>query len=154
VITARGDVSILAGCCADVTTPARQPASRIGNADRDMESLLCRMPPGSIVRRESVIANSTERRVYRLCLVSTTIGVLALVVPRLVPNREGGLASAGTAILVFLGMLAVAALVAIYLLIMTVREQRQLSVPARIAGVAPGVVLVIALVLLFGFLRY
>jgi hypothetical protein len=113
------------------------------------------MPPGSIVwRRRTAIANSTERRVYWLCLASMAIAGLALVVPRFVSNREGGLASAGTAILVFLGMLTAAALVAIGLLIMTVRVQRQLSAPARIAGVAPGVVLVIVVALLFGFLQY
>jgi hypothetical protein len=80
--------------------------------------------------------------------------LLALTVPRFFPNQEGGLASAATAILVFLTLLTAAALIAIYLLIVTLRVYRQVSTSARIAGIAPGVVLVLVMVLMFGFLRF
>lgn len=80
--------------------------------------------------------------------------MLALTVPRFFPNQEGGLASAATAILVFLTLLTAAALIAIYLLIVTLRVYRQVSTSARIAGIAPGVVLVLVMVLMFGFLRF
>lgn len=100
------------------------------------------------------MANGPERRIYRLCGASAVVVLLALTVPRFFPNPEGGFASAATAILVFLTLLTLAALLAIYLLIVTVRVYRQISTPARIAGISPGVVLVLVLVLMFGFLRF
>lgn len=100
------------------------------------------------------MANGPERRIYRLCGASAVVVLLALTVPRFFPNQEGGLASAATAILVFLTLLTAAALVAIYLFIVTLRGYRQISTSARIAGIAPGVVLVLVLVLMFGFLRF
>ena len=100
------------------------------------------------------MASGAEQRIYRLGIWSGIVSLLALVVPRFVPNQEGGLASAATAILMFLTLLTLAALLAIYLLIVTLRLYRQVSTAARIAGIAPGIVLVLVLVFMFGFLRY
>jgi hypothetical protein len=71
-----------------------------------------------------------------------------------VPNQEGGFAAAATAVLVLLGMLFVAALVSLYLLVATLQAYRDISFLPRLAGLAPGVLLVTALALLLGFLRY
>jgi len=71
-----------------------------------------------------------------------------------VPNQEGGFASAATAVLVFLGMLAGAALVSVYLFVVTIQVYRDISLLPRLAGLGPGVVLVTALALLIGLLRY
>ena len=52
---------------------------------------------------------------------------LALVIPRLVPNQEGGLASAATAVVVFLGMLFGAAISSlIRLLLVTIQAYREM----------------------------
>lgn len=79
---------------------------------------------------------------------------LALVIPRLVPNQEGGLASAATAVVVFLGMLFGAAISSLDLLLVTIQAYREISFLPRLAGIGPSLVLVTTLVLLLGFLRY
>jgi hypothetical protein len=100
------------------------------------------------------VGNSAETRIYRWSAACGAFAALAFVVPRFVPNREGGLASAATAILVFLGTLLGAAILALYLLSVTVRVYRDISFLARLAGIGPIVMLVAALALLIGFLRY
>jgi hypothetical protein len=95
-----------------------------------------------------------QTRIYRLSAICVAITALAFIVPRFVPNQEGGFASAANAILVFLGMLLVAAVVSLYLLVLTVRAYRDLPWPARVAGMAPGVILVIGLALILGALRF
>jgi hypothetical protein len=82
------------------------------------------------------------------------LAVLAFIVPRFVPDSEGGFAAGATAVLVFLTSLAVTTVVALYLLAFTVRAYPALSTGARLAGMAPGIVLVAALILLLGWLRY
>ena len=94
-----------------------------------------------------------ERRIYRLGAVSVAIALLALVVPRFVPGGDG-LGIAATAILVFLALLAAAGLVAVFLVVLTLRSYRHLSTAARVAGIAPAVVLVLAFVAMFAFLRF
>ena len=100
------------------------------------------------------MATGTEKKIYRLSAVCGCLTALALVIPRFVPNQEGGFASAATAILVFLGMLCGAALVSLYLLVVTIQVYRDISVLPRLAGLGPSVVLVTALALLLGLLRY
>ena len=78
-----------------------------------------------------MVASGSERRVFRLCAASVAIALLAVVVPRFVPGGEG-LAVAATAILVFLTLLAAAALVAVYLLVVTLRAYRRISLAGRI----------------------
>jgi hypothetical protein len=51
-------------------------------------------------------------------------------------------------------LLLVTALVSVYLLVVTVRSYRSLTIAPRLAGIVPSVLFVGALVLLLGFLRY
>jgi hypothetical protein len=96
----------------------------------------------------------TERRIYRLAASCLALVGLAFVLPRFVPSSEGGFASAATAVLVFLAVLAVAAVVALYLCALTIRAYRDLALLPRFAGIAPAVILIVALAMLMGGLRY
>jgi hypothetical protein len=100
------------------------------------------------------VAGGTEKRIYRLSAACGIFSALAFVIPRFVPNQEGGFASAATAILVFLGMVFGAAVLSLYLLFVTIQSYRDVSLLPRLAGIGPSVVLVTALALLLGFLRY
>ncbi len=79
---------------------------------------------------------------------------LAFVAPRIVPNKEAGLASSASAALVFLLVLAVTAIVSLYLLWVTIRAYRDLSPLARAAGIGPSVIAVGCLLFLLVLLRY
>ena len=79
---------------------------------------------------------------------------LAFIVPRFVPSREGGFQGAGTAVLVFLGMLFGVAGLSIHLLLVTLKDHRDISLLPKLAGIGPSVVALAALVWLLGFLRY
>jgi hypothetical protein len=94
------------------------------------------------------------KRIYRLSAICGLLTALAFVVPRFVPNQEGGLASAANAVLVFLGTLFVAAVVSLYLFVLTLGAFRDLPWPPRLAGMAPALILVGGLVLLLGALRF
>jgi hypothetical protein len=96
----------------------------------------------------------TEKRIYLLSAVWASFTTLAFIIPRFVPNREGGFASAATAILVFLGMWLVSVILSLHLLVVTLRAYRQVSLLPRLAGIAPSVIAVAALALLIVFLRY
>ncbi len=96
----------------------------------------------------------TEGRIYRLAVACVVLAGASFVLPRFVPNTEGGFASGATAVLVFLAVLAVAWLLSIYLLLVTVKDYRSLSLGAKVAGLGPCLLLGAALVGLFGFLSY
>jgi hypothetical protein len=100
------------------------------------------------------MAHTTEKQIYRMSAICALATALAFIVPRFVPNREGGFASAATAILVFLGLLVGAAAISLRLLFLTVQAYRELSFVTRLAGIAPSVILVGAVVFLLAFLRY
>ena len=102
----------------------------------------------------SHMATGTEKRIYRLCSMCGLIAATAFIVPRFVPSQEGGFAAAANAILVLLGLLGVAAILSLYLLLVTIRAYREMSFLPRVAGIGPCVTLVTALILLFGFLSY
>lgn len=95
-----------------------------------------------------------ERRIYRLAALCGFLVALSLVVPRFVTNPEGGFAAGANAVLTLLAMLLAAALVSLYLLATTVRSYRELSPAARLAGIGPACVLVLALASLVLFLGY
>jgi hypothetical protein len=97
---------------------------------------------------------ATERRIYGLSATCVLLAAVALILPRFVPNREGGFASAASAILVFLAILGGAALLSVYLLVVTLQTHRSLAPRAKVAGFAPAVILVTAFAFLMGFLRY
>lgn len=94
-----------------------------------------------------------NRRVHRLAAVSVVLAALSLVVPRFVPANEG-FASAANATLVFLLLLGVATLVAGFLLLLTIRHYKALTISGRVTGIAPAVVMgggMVALLLWLGY---
>lgn len=99
-------------------------------------------------------ASTAHRRIYRLAVISAVMGLAALVVPRFMPSGEGGLAAAATAVLVFLGLLGGAVVVALVALAMSLRTYAILSWPARAAGIGPALVFGSALVWVILFLRF
>jgi hypothetical protein len=99
------------------------------------------------------VTQGIERKIYGLSIACAVLTALALVMPIFVPDREGGLAGAATAVLVLLGMLLGASIVSVYLLVVTLSAYRELSFLPRLAGIAPGVLLFIGLLALLVFLR-
>jgi hypothetical protein len=96
-----------------------------------------------------------ETRIYRLSAICTAVTASAFVLPRFVPSSgDGGYAGAGIAILVFLGVLTLAAIWSLYLLLETIRAYREISIIPRLAGIVPSIVLVTAVAWLLGLLRY
>lgn len=95
-----------------------------------------------------------EKKIYGLSATCAVLMAFAFVVPRVVPNTEGGLASSASAAIVFLLALAVTAIVSLYLLWVTIRAYRALSPLARVAGIGPSVIAVGGLVALVVLLRY
>jgi hypothetical protein len=71
-----------------------------------------------------------------------------------VSNPEGGFAGGASAVLTLLIMLGATLLFSLYLLGVTVQRFSRLSKTARIAGLAPSVILAAILIGLFGLLRY
>ncbi len=100
------------------------------------------------------MSKETEKRIYRLFVVCTFLVAASLIVPRFVSNPEGGFSGAASAVLVFLIMLGVTLFFLLYLLTVTVQKYSNLSMAAKIAGIAPSVVLAVTLFGLFGFLSY
>jgi len=100
------------------------------------------------------MATEIEKKIYRRAAACGVLAALALVVPRFARNSEGGFASGATAVVVLLLMLVATAIVSLYLLTVTVRTYRDISPLARLAGIAPSVVTVGAVLLLLILLRY
>lgn len=97
--------------------------------------------------------DSAARKVYRLAAFCAALAALSIIVPRFVPSSEG-FGAAGMGILVFLGMLAAAFVVSLYLAFLTLSEYGNLGTGARVAGLAPAIVLGVGLVALVGGLRF
>jgi len=100
------------------------------------------------------LPSRTETRIYRDAAICSACFLVSLIAPRFVPNQEGGFSSAASAVLVFLVILLGAAVFSLLLLIRTFKAFPMISAPARIAGIVPGVVLMVGLVVIFGFLGY
>jgi hypothetical protein len=96
----------------------------------------------------------TEGKIYGLAGLCGVMTALAFVIPRFTPEGEGGLAGAASAVLVFLGILAAAAALSVYLLAFTLKARAKIGIGAHVAGILPGLVLVTGLVWLVLFLRY
>ena len=111
-------------------------------------------PATESARKGETAVTKTETKVYTLALTCGLLIGAAFLLPRFLPNSEGGLAGAASAILAFLLMLGGALLFSLYLLTVTLRQYESLPTAARVAGVGPSVVLAIALLELIGFLRY
>ena len=95
-----------------------------------------------------------ERRIYRLAAVTALLTVCSFIVPRFVPEVDGGFASGAMAVLALLLLLGIALVVSIYLLGVTIRQFAKLTALQRLVGITPCLVLTIALVSLLGFVRY
>lgn len=95
-----------------------------------------------------------QKKIFRLSAMCAVLIALAFVIPRMVPNQDGGFASGAGAALVFLAGLAVTGIVSLYLLWLTIRAYRNLSPFARVAGIGPSVIVVGGLVALLILLRY
>ncbi len=100
------------------------------------------------------MATAVETRIFRLAGLAALVTLAALIVPRFLPSGEGGLAAAATAVLVFLALLLAATIIAAMALVVAVRAYASLSWPARAAGIAPAVLLGVALLVIVVLLRY
>lgn len=103
---------------------------------------------------ETALPKETEKRIYRLFAICTFLATASLIVPRFVSNPEGGFAGAASAILTLLITLGASLFFSLYLLAVTVQKYSNLSTAAKIAGIAPSVVLAATLFGLLGFLSY
>lgn len=94
-----------------------------------------------------------ERPIYHLAGWCGILLLAAFVVPRFVPQDEG-FAAGATATLVFLALLLFTAVAALYLLVRTLRVYAELSLPARVCGIAPALIVLTGLagvLLLLGY---
>ena len=99
------------------------------------------------------MASGAEKKIYALSALCVGLSVFAGIAPRFVPPSSG-FESTATAVLLFVGLLFLAALVSLYLFFVTIRAYRDIAIFPRLAGLGPGIVLVTALVALLAFLRY
>jgi hypothetical protein len=97
---------------------------------------------------------NARRQIYILAALSVLTALAAIIVPRFASSGADGLASAATAALTFLALLATALVVALAGLTLTLRAYRTLPWPVRAAGIAPAVVLGVALAWIVAYLRY
>ena len=100
------------------------------------------------------MATPEESRIYRLSMVCGLVVAASFIVPRFVTNPEGGFAAGANAVMTLLAMLAAASVFSLYLLAVTVRSYREISFGARAAGIAPSVILALALLWLALLLVY
>jgi hypothetical protein len=87
------------------------------------------------------LASPAETRIYRHAGLFVVLLVLSFIVPRFVPNQEGGFASAAGTIVVLFLMLVGVGIFSLFLFVRTARSFASLSVPARIAGIGPAIVM-------------
>jgi hypothetical protein len=83
------------------------------------------------------MSRQPNSRIYRLAAICLVLVAASYVVPGFVPNRGGGFAGSGPAILTFLGMLGVTLIFSVYLLVATLQEYKGLSIAAKLVGVGP-----------------
>ncbi|NJN40292.1 MAG: hypothetical protein HC807_04750 [Gammaproteobacteria bacterium] len=100
------------------------------------------------------MTTSARSRIYRLAAVCVLLAALSFVLPRFFTNPEGGFAAGATAVLALLVMLFATSIFSLYLLAVTVRSYRDLSLGPRIAGIVPSLVLVFTLISLVLFLGF
>ena len=82
--------------------------------------------------------------IYILAAIWALVMLSAAVAPRLVP-ADAGLASGATATLAVLALLSLAALIAVWLLLQTLPRLATLGRLARMLGIAPAVLNVLAI---------
>lgn len=93
-----------------------------------------------------------QSKIRFLSLASITAGAAAFVLPRMMASNEGGFAPATSAALLVLACLCVAFVFAIAAMIVTRRNYHSLPALTKTAGIAPVVLLGLALVTLVIFI--
>lgn len=91
------------------------------------------------------------KRTYALSVVFGALVAAALTVPRLFAGAGKGFDAAAGAALTFLAFFGMAGIVAVASFVLTLRDRRSLSLPARVAGLLPlpvTMAVVVALVML------
>lgn len=99
-------------------------------------------------------SGQVQGKIYRLCGWCLALVAGAFIIPRFFANPEGGFAAGAGAVLAFLAILAAALLLSLYLLGLTAQSWGGLAPPAKVAGVAPVILLGAALIVLMSMLRY
>ena len=94
---------------------------------------------------------ASSRGVFLLAGLWSLVVLASLIAPRFVPAAEGFAAGAAAA-LVFLALLSLAALIAVWLLLQTLSRFRRLTPGARVAGVLPAVLNLAVLVWIWAWL--
>lgn len=93
-------------------------------------------------------------RAFRGFTLWVLLVIASILLPRILPRGEGGLAAGATAAMIFLLIGAVAALVSVILLVQTIRRFRALTPGERLAGVIPFVVTCTGFTYLMTLLTY
>lgn len=100
------------------------------------------------------MASPDEKKLYRHAALIAVLVAAAFVIPRFFANPEGGLAGGANAVLVFLLTLSCAGVLSLYLFLRTLAMRHGISRRATITGIAPGIILTLALALLWSGLIY
>ncbi|HKL64365.1 MAG TPA: hypothetical protein VJ883_13415 [Woeseiaceae bacterium] len=93
---------------------------------------------------DSAAPRPASQGIYILAAIWALVMLSAAVAPRLVP-ADAGAASGATATLAVLALLSLAALIAVWLLLQTLPRLRALGRLARVLGIAPVVLNVLAI---------
>lgn len=109
---------------------------------------------GVALRDNDPMSRADDAVIFRWLGLCALLVLGAIVLPRFLPQTEGGFAAAASAVLLFLGLLFAAWGVALGLLVVAIRRWSRLGRAAQIAGIVPAVLLAIALFGLVGWLRY
>jgi hypothetical protein len=95
-----------------------------------------------------------QRAVRWLAGLGILTAVAAVVAPRLMHFRGDGFGPAASAVLLFLALLAVACFLALAALVLAIRHRAVLSRLERVAGMAPAILLAVALAGFLWLLRF
>lgn len=87
-----------------------------------------------------------ERRIYITSGSAIVLAMAALVMPRLAAQGDEGMAAAATAAITFLLLIGVSAVVSAVLAAITWARRNDLSRAARIAGIAPLIIILITMI--------
>ncbi len=96
---------------------------------------------------------ATNRSTYSMATACVSALVASILFPRTLRDTGGGFAAATSAVVLFIGLAAVAALASLGLLLRTLKHRAALSLPAQIAGAFPAALVAIGLVALWLSIR-
>ncbi len=95
-----------------------------------------------------------KEKTHLLAAAFSLLVIFSVVVPRFIKNSEGGFAAVTSAVLLFLMLLVLAGVVALFLFIATYQKRASLSTASRVSGFLPLPLVVLGLIMLVFFLRY